>query len=60
VAATEPGAIAAAIEELASEDLRAMGEAGRRWMKREFSWGERARRMLEVYEAAIEEARRLA
>lgn len=58
VVETEPGAIAAAIREMAREDLREMGRAGRRWMEAEFSWEERARRMLEVYETAIGEAGR--
>jgi glycosyltransferase involved in cell wall biosynthesis len=42
---------------LSPEQRRAMGERGRAWMRREFSWDSVARRMLALYEALVEEKR---
>lgn len=38
---------------LSAEERRAMGERGRAWMRREFSWDSVARRMLALYEELI-------
>jgi glycosyltransferase involved in cell wall biosynthesis len=43
---------------LSPEQRRAMGERGRAWMRREFSWDSVARRMLALYEELIAERAR--
>lgn len=50
----DPAAMAAALEALLAdpERLRAMGEAGRAWMQRDYSWDVVARRLLDVYDRA--------
>lgn len=50
-ACAEPDAeaLADAVRALARADLPAMGEKGRRWVAREFSWDAIAARMLDVY-----------
>ncbi len=47
-----PESLAAAIRQLASRDLEAMGRRGRAWMDRDFSWSSIAQRMLAVYRSA--------
>jgi glycosyltransferase involved in cell wall biosynthesis len=42
---------------LSPEERRAMGERGRAWMARDFSWESAAKRMLALYEELIEENR---
>jgi glycosyltransferase involved in cell wall biosynthesis len=46
----DPASLAAAIEQLAARDRAAMGQRGREWMQESFSWRERARSMLSLYE----------
>ncbi|MFZ5831586.1 MAG: glycosyltransferase [Planctomycetota bacterium] len=43
---------------LSPEERRAMGERGRAWMQRDFSWESVAKRMIELYETVIEENER--
>jgi glycosyltransferase involved in cell wall biosynthesis len=45
----DAASLAAALERLAAEDLRAMGTRGRSWMERDFSWDSVARRALDLY-----------
>lgn len=47
----DPATLAASIERISRMDLPSMGSAGRRWMRREFSWDAIAKRMIEVYRA---------
>jgi len=47
----DPATLAAAIERLSRMDLEAMGDAGRRWMEREFGWDAIAKRMIDLYRA---------
>jgi glycosyltransferase involved in cell wall biosynthesis len=55
VVGREPGAMAAALASLLADParLRAMGEAGRAWMQRDYSWDVVARRLLDVYGRAV-------
>jgi glycosyltransferase involved in cell wall biosynthesis len=46
----DPPALAAAIQKIAKRDRAAMGDIGRHWMQESFSWRERARSMLSLYE----------
>ena len=46
-----PEELAAAVTQALRMDLRAMGERGRAWMEREYSWDGRAKEMLAVYES---------
>lgn len=45
----EPESLAKAIMQMGRMPLREMGQRGREWMTKEFSWDERAREMAEVY-----------
>jgi glycosyltransferase involved in cell wall biosynthesis len=44
-----PPALARAIEQMAGMSLNEMGLKGRDWMRREYSWSDRARDMMELY-----------
>lgn len=44
-----PENLAKAIERMRETPLQAMGQRGREWMQKEFSWDERASEMMEVY-----------
>ena len=50
----DPGSLASAIERMSRMPLEEMGQAGRRWMEREYGWDSAARRMLDVYRAALD------
>jgi glycosyltransferase involved in cell wall biosynthesis len=43
--------------DLSPEERRAMGERGRAWMARDFSWGSVAKRMIGLYERVMDESR---
>jgi len=51
----DPRALAGAIKRLLADESmrRRMGSEGRRWVKRQFSWAEAARQMLQVYEEVL-------
>jgi glycosyltransferase involved in cell wall biosynthesis len=49
----DPATLAASIQALSRSDLNAMGEAGRRWMEREFSWDAIAKRMIDLYRSKL-------
>ena len=51
-----PASLAEAIERMSRMPLREMGGIGRDWMQKDFSWGERAREMINLY-AELAEAR---
>ena len=59
VPAKDPGALADAIKDLASDDRRRkeIGNYNRKFAKEELSWTRAAERTLEVYETAIEDRR---
>ena len=48
-----PASLASAIDRLSRSDLRAMGQRGRAWMIRDFSWLDCAKRMLRHYELLL-------
>lgn len=48
-----PDSLASAIRTIGRMPRRDMGERGRAWMRREFSWDRRAREMVEVYSTVI-------
>ena len=52
--------LAGAIERLSASPLNEMGQRGREWMKREFSWRERAQDMIHAYEGCLRGQFRLA
>ncbi|HSN22228.1 MAG TPA: glycosyltransferase [Usitatibacter sp.] len=52
-----PEALASAIRSIRAADLPAMGERGRRWVAREFSWSSIADRMAAVYRELLPDAR---
>ena len=45
----DPDALSSAIRALANQDLRAMGERGRTWMAKDFTWNAVATRMRDCY-----------
>jgi glycosyltransferase involved in cell wall biosynthesis len=49
----DPESIAAAISRMSSMPLREMGERGREWMRREFSWDDAATKLITVYRELI-------
>ena len=46
-----PASLAGAIGQISQAPLRVMGERGREWMRKEFSWEDRAKEMLSLYES---------
>lgn len=46
----DPESLASAIKRVSTMPLRDMGQRGRDWMEREFSWDSMAKRTVEVYE----------
>lgn len=46
----DPESLASAIKRISGMPLRAMGERGRDWMAREFSWDQMAKRTVDVYQ----------
>lgn len=48
-----PRDLAAAVEEISRRPLRDMGQRGREWMRRAFSWDQRAKTMAEIYKKVI-------
>jgi glycosyltransferase involved in cell wall biosynthesis len=42
---------------MAAMPLRAMGRRGREWIARDFSWAERAREMIDLYEGQLPSSR---
>jgi glycosyltransferase involved in cell wall biosynthesis len=52
--------LAEAIEKMAQLPLREMGQRGRAWMDREFSWPERTGEMIELYRSSLKVAVNLA
>jgi glycosyltransferase involved in cell wall biosynthesis len=55
----DPESLAAAVAELESADLAAMGERGRAWMRSEYSWDRISEDMLGAYANLIERSREL-
>lgn len=53
---TTPQAFAAAIQDLRDKDLARMGENGRHWMEKDFSWESRASQMHALFERLVREA----
>ncbi|MDH7515718.1 MAG: glycosyltransferase [Bacteroidota bacterium] len=53
----DPLSLAHALSAMAGADLRAMGEAGRKWVTAEFSWPCIAERICRVYDDLIERSR---
>ncbi|MGI9074373.1 MAG: glycosyltransferase [Bryobacteraceae bacterium] len=49
----DPGSLATAIGRINQCDRFAMGQRGREWMRTDFCWLERARRMLSLYEQLV-------
>ena len=49
----DPATLADSIARMSRMDLEGMGDAGRRWMEREFSWDGVAKRMIELYRANV-------
>ncbi len=49
----DPQSLSRAIAQMNHMPLREMGQKGREWMKREFSWDMRAKEMLSCYESTI-------
>ncbi len=47
--ANDPASLARAVDEMAQQDLEAMGQRGRIWMQDSFDWNAVARRMADVY-----------
>jgi len=47
----EPASLTRAISEISRKPLREMGERGRQWMQKEFTWKEVGRRMVELYQS---------
>jgi glycosyltransferase involved in cell wall biosynthesis len=52
----DPASLAGAIERISSMPLNVMGERGRAWMEREFSWADVAERMSSLYERLAPQA----
>jgi glycosyltransferase involved in cell wall biosynthesis len=46
----DPESLAKAIERMSGMPLGEMGQRGREWMEKEFSWNDRARDMMKLYE----------
>ena len=53
----DPESLADAILRISKEDLPAMGERGRRWMEKEFSWSSTAERMVALYRKLTQTSR---
>ena len=53
----DPASLADAIERMAALPLTEMGQRGRQWMEREFSWHERAKEMIQIYQKSLRVAR---
>jgi glycosyltransferase involved in cell wall biosynthesis len=51
-----PESLAAAIDRMSRMPLREMGQRGRDWMQREFSWDLMAKRTIELYERVVSNA----
>ena len=49
----DPATLAGAIRQMQTMPLREMGERGRQWMQREFSWPNIAAQMIQQYETLI-------
>ena len=49
----DPRSLAGAIEQMSNMPLRDMGQSGREWMAKEFSWVIRAKEMLACYDAVV-------
>ena len=47
----DPASLSKAIDQMSKMPLREMGERGRRWMEREFSWSRVAEEMIRLYES---------
>lgn len=47
----DPESLAKAIERISKLPLREMGQRGRDWMQKEFSWSDRAQDMMKLYES---------
>jgi glycosyltransferase involved in cell wall biosynthesis len=58
--ANDATSLAEAIEKMAQLPLREMGQRGRAWMAREFSWQERTGEMIELYRSKLHGAVNLA
>jgi glycosyltransferase involved in cell wall biosynthesis len=53
----DPDSLTKAIEQICRMPLREMGEQGRDWMKKEFTWELRAQEMIAVYEECLSKNR---
>lgn len=50
-----PDGLAKAIEQMSRMPLHLMGQRGREWMRKEFSWAQRAKKMVDVYSKLLEQ-----
>jgi glycosyltransferase involved in cell wall biosynthesis len=49
----DPETLAKAVDQISRMPLREMGQRGREWMQREFSWSDRAKDMITLYQSLV-------